>query len=385
MTSDPAPTGLVVGQLEAPAPTGLAVGHSTAPAPTGLAVGQSFEQPQPVILNGDHSSLPVPDKATSTLVATITSQVVSQQCAGGILQIPREQDQQTSSNQTPVPHNNSRYQGVYCESPVSSDGEDEFSTPGVIAGAINGLLSGENDIPNAKQENDFQSVGLPLGVTVHAKIKCKIWADEYIELRSLAKDADDEEITFTVSKHQGQSALSVTPPSQRVKPVDNIQDWTNAMMTLGAIYTERHPKTAPQMFKYIRNIRDMHARGGNWQYYDTQFRKLKGKRNWNWDFIQWELHFTAMGTPLQHQTSGFSGSLSNNSRLSKKPKPFLVLHGFCWGFHHTGKCGQSKPCPYKHLCFRCQGGQHAAKWCSARRDDTKDARSFTISQKCLPQ
>jgi hypothetical protein len=163
MTSDPAPTGLVVGQLEAPAPTGLAVGHSTAPAPTGLAVGQSFEQPQPVILNGDHSSLPVPDKATSTLVATITSQVVSQLCAGGILQIPREQDQQTSSNQTPVPHNNSRYQGVYCESPVSSDGDDEFSTPGVIAGSINGLLSGENDIPNAKQENDFQSVGLPLG------------------------------------------------------------------------------------------------------------------------------------------------------------------------------------------------------------------------------
>ena len=230
---------------------------------------------------------------------------------------------------------------------------------------INNLLTGETDNVNPPfADNDFQSASLPLGATIPPKVQSKIWADQFVDLRILLKDNDDEEYTFTLNKQLGKSSVSVMSPTQRSKPLEEIQEWTAAMLTFGAIYTERHPHTAPKLFKYIKTVRDMEARGGNWTYYDTQFRKLKAQRNWSWDFTHWELHFNAMA-----QTTASKRQI--NSRFGKDKKfpkyqPFLVPNGFCWGFHRAGKCDNTSPCPYKHLCFKCKSQNHPAKWCRHR-------------------
>jgi hypothetical protein len=174
---------------------------------------------------------------TTDLVATITSQVVAQLRAENVAPgIPAKEKRVTHIAQDP------------------SDSEEELTTCNMITGAINGLIADESlDTDPARDSNEFQSVSLPLGSTIPSKLKSKIWADEYIDLRALTKDADDEEFTFTVRKTQGSPSIAMTPTGQKAIPLDNIEEWTSVMLTFGAIYTERHPKSAPAMFKYIKN------------------------------------------------------------------------------------------------------------------------------------
>ena len=156
----------------------------------------------------------------------------------------------------------------------------------------------------------------------------------------------------------------MTPTGQKSTALDNIEEWTSAMLTLGAIYTERHPRAAPAMFKYVKTVRDMATRGGNWSFYDTQFRKQKARFNWQWDFIHWELHFNAMTKPVTKFP--FISTERNVSQNNRNLQPFHIPRGFCWGYHKTGKCANPAPCHFKHACFRC-GAKHAARWCTQQK------------------
>ena len=325
---------------------------------------------------------PHPTIDTQALVAQITNQVCEQLRTQGVMPATTS----TSPTLTMPPHTSTTVAPI--EQDVESDDDDTDDTPDIISGAINGLLSGEQTHDDDVSDPIFQSSSLPLGSVVPTKIKSRIWADEYVELQSLIKDDDEEEVTFTLNKNKGGSLLSVATPNQRAKPINNIQDWSNAMLVFGAIYTQRHPSTAPKLFKYIKTVRDMESKGGNWSYYDIQFRKLKAHNGWNWDFIHWELHFQAMSptpntrhlphAPLTVQGSSRKGKGYNNMNNNR---PFLVPHGFCWSYHKTGKCDQSVPCRYKHLCFKCKEGQHTAKWCRSRRDHHTDSATRPAVQK----
>lgn len=127
----------------------------------------------------------------------------------------------------------------------------------MFAAAINDLIAGECPSTNRQSEvNEFQSVSLTLGSTVPTKIKSKIWADEFVELRSLTKETEEDEFTFTVWKNRSGSSIATIPTGHKATIIDNIEEWTNAMMTLGAIYTGRHPRSSPALFKYIKTVRD---------------------------------------------------------------------------------------------------------------------------------
>jgi hypothetical protein len=262
-----------------------------------------------------------------------------------------------------------------------SDSDEDMENNRVISGAINNMLSGENIalLKPMSNNSDFQSVSLPLGATVDRKIKAKIWDDQYVDLNSLIKDSDDDDITFTLSRKS--SFLSFASPNHRSKPIEDIQDWTNAFLTLVAIYTERHPTAAPKILKYIKTVRDMESHRGNWVYYDTQFRKLKSSQEWSWDFIHWELHFSAMSkssapsakvpyTAHRYADTTFGGR--------KKPPFLTVPNGFCRGYHKTGKCLQTAPCPYKHLCFKCKKQEHPSRWCISRHDAGPTSHTFKV-------
>jgi len=107
------------------------------------------------------------------------------------------------------------------------------------------------------------------------------------------------------------------------------------MLTLGTIYMERHPGAAPAMFKYIKTVRDMATRGGNWSFYDTQFHKQKVRFHWQWDFIHWELHFNAITKPVTK--SPFVPMERNATQKKMLLQPFHVPRCFCWGYDKTGK------------------------------------------------
>jgi len=106
----------------------------------------------------------------------------------------------------------------------SDSDEEEASTNTMIAGAINGLISGEFQEVTVQEPHDFHSVNLPLDTTVLSKLKSKIGADEFIDLKALSKASDEEQFTLTVRKAQSSSSISghFTKHSSINKRLDSI-------------------------------------------------------------------------------------------------------------------------------------------------------------------
>ena len=152
---------------------------------------------------------PATNVDTAALVAQITAQVLAQL-----------QPATNATNTVTVTHQS--VEAATHSVPESFESDSQDDTPALITGAIHGILEGETSSPC--KPDDFQSVSLPLGSTVKTKLKAKIWADEYIDLRSLLKDTEDEEITFKVLKARGESSLSMSSPNSKMKHMDDIQE-----------------------------------------------------------------------------------------------------------------------------------------------------------------
>ena len=151
----------------------------------------------------------------------------------------------------------------------------------------------------------------------------------------------------------------MSPTVTSTKQIQDIDEWTSAMLIFGAIYAERYPQESPALFKYIKVVRDLKLKcyGARWTYYDIQFRKLKSQMEWTWDFINWELYFAATSQKVQQQ------STSNNN--IKRPQSFRVPKGYCWNHQRDASCSNSS-CPWKHECCICHGS-HSAKFCQQRK------------------
>ena len=96
-------------------------------------------------------------------------------------------------------------------------------------------------------------------------------------------------------------------------------------------------------------IRDLAASGGDWRFYDTQFRNLRqtGPPEMPWGSTRWELWIRAQNF--------------NNLRLQSKSQPIcnnftnavdgpFVPRGFCRNFHRGTEC---QGCNFQHKCFKC--------------------------------
>ena len=114
----------------------------------------------------------------------------------------------------------------------------------------------------------------PVGDHIPIKIKEKIWAGEYIDLRSLLKSAKDlateSELNGDLTVKGGQ--LTVVPHRQGT--ITNIHIWTSAYIIFMGIMLEKWPGKGQEYLKYMYNIRLASTRGFGmgWTLYDEQYR-----------------------------------------------------------------------------------------------------------------
>ena len=123
--------------------------------------------------------------------------------------------------------------------------------------------------------------------------------------------------------------------------------------------------------KYGEVVRDLAARGGNWRFYDTQFRSLRQSNvpGMPWGTTHWELWIRAQNMKPNTQARP-NASPASTVQLG----PFVPL-GYCRKYHKGFKCAG---CNYKHQCFKC-GATHCVKTC-----DFRSSRPSTPSSKPLP-
>ena len=159
-----------------------------------------------------------------------------------------------------------------------------------------------------------------------AKIKAKIWANEYIDFGALLSVAPPRE-KFALSMVPSWGAVNQPQltfrPSHTPKKVTNISQWLTAFNTFVSIYCE---KCSPELYP--------------------------------WDQIHWELWLRAM-TNFRAKSQSFTGSdrTTPRGRFRTSTPPFP--RGTCWSFHSGRHC---RGCQYEHVCFKC-GAKHPATQC----------------------
>lgn len=238
---------------------------------------------------------------------------------------------------------------------------------GPVASALNNL-SGETSFIQVSPPADpglpkFNSINVPIDANVSAKIKAKIWAQEFIDFGVLmSSGAGDTRYHLSVSSQNGSALPTLSlEPSQKPKAIANIGAWTSAFQIFVGVYTAKYPMEAPALMKYSEVVRDLAARGADWRFYDTQFRLLRQSNpaELPWGSTHWELWIRAQNF--------------NNARFSKPQPPVrnnssssvsgpFVPRGFCRKFHRGDHC---PGCNYKHNCYKC-GVVHPALRCNFR-------------------
>lgn len=254
--------------------------------------------------------------------------------------------------------------------PVLPSVEDE-----VQAITEDNSLSGIGGVPaNARlgepqPQQIFTSIAVALSSRVSAKLKSKIWANEYIDFGALL---------FSSPQNEGKFSLSMTPstgpqrspqltlePSHSTKKITSIQQWASAFNIFVSVYAERFASETPRLMKYCEVVRDLAFQSGDWFWYDEQFRYVRQSNPtlYPWDQIHWELWLRAANTFRKPPpfTNRFQSQTRQRFRLPPFPK------GTCWAFQAGKHCSG---CQYNHSCFKC-GAKHPGSQCATQSNTTR--------------
>ena len=156
------------------------------------------------------------------------------------------------------------------EMPVVESGSDPCAP---VASALSNVIGGAIQVSPSSQPAlpTFHSVDVPIDANVSSKIKCKIWAHEFIDLGILlTSGSGDTRYHLSVSSPHGSSLPTLAiEPSHKPKAIPNIELWTTAFQIFVGVYTARFPLDAPALMKYSEVVHDLAARGADWRFYDS--------------------------------------------------------------------------------------------------------------------
>ncbi|XP_056002671.1 uncharacterized protein LOC125648676 isoform X1 [Ostrea edulis] len=169
------------------------------------------------------------------------------------------------------------------------------------------------------------------------KTKCKIWSNEFIDLRTLLPNYTDGPLSITI-----QAGKIDVEQSQKQKYPLSINQWIDAFITFMSIYLQRYPAEACNLLKYcayIREINRLHVDEA-WRGYDETFRKLRESSllPWQQPVPELRLRVAAMGPKF-----------SDKSHPPYAKKSNFRPQKVCFAYNRGDKCSVF-PCKYVHVC-----------------------------------
>jgi len=244
----------------------------------------------------------------------------------------------------------------------------------IMGGALDSLIEAGSN--RGEPYNQDMSAYLTLGSTLDTKIKAKIWARQYVDLGTLSPPTN-EHVSFSFNAKEG--ALTLAPTKSNTSL--NIFSWLRLFSTYAAVYLERYPEEAPNMFSYMVNILDLQKKypGAAWCNYDIRFRQLKSHCEINrahnslpWQVTNYQLVLDVLHTdnPLVARPVHGRRDTTQKPFPAAAPSGTTTATGFCYQFNQPKGC-QRQQCRYRHDCQVCGKRGHPAVRCvSAKRDST---------------
>ena len=109
-------------------------------------------------------------------------------------------------------------------------------------------------------DKPFASIAVALGSRVSAKVKNKVWGNEYVDfeaLLSISPNNDKYSLSLKPSTSASNQTQLTLEPVQPSKKIHSFNQWLSAFNTFVAIYSERFLNEAPKLMKYCEIIRDI--------------------------------------------------------------------------------------------------------------------------------
>ena len=322
--------------------------------------GQPRGQPDDLhIAPTNHEQLPVINNILSGNTETLVlnrdtlSELIS-------MEIEKKMSVLTGNNQSQLSQNSSATQVGSQNTMGVGQTDGGGSNAGQGQTGTHALEQAVSTLLNAPGERDISLINtmrfdLPLDSSISEKVKKQIVTREYIDLGCLLSPEADSDMNFNVSV--GDEGPSIVLNSARkVKPILNINGWTNAMHIYGSIYLRAHPDEIAPFFQYMEFVIKMSRKGGfYWKQYDEAFRRARQHDTLSWGMVlvnQYMACFTA-------SVSGNSGregtrSSENSFRKNASKGDIFIPKSYCFTLHRQGSC--KKPnCQWDHSCFSCKG------------------------------
>lgn len=197
-------------------------------------------------------------------------------------------------------------------------------------------------------QSAFVSCSLKTGGNIPDKIKQQIWAGKYIDFHSLF---ENDETKYRLQLVQGADNPELSITEERNKKTLTLNQWLSAWNKFTAIICTKNPELGSVIPHHMEIILEMSREGGNWQFYDIEFRKLLERGEAQWGCTHLELYLRAK---LQGNVK--SGNDNNKSGNTRWPV------GVCFSFHKGLGCKFGDKCKFQHRCFNC-GFNHSFSTC----------------------
>ena len=240
---------------------------------------------------------------------------------------------------------------------ISTGATPLVNTTGVISAsehavnaALNQHVDGIIDDVITGETGNFAQVGRPVDMKVPDSLKHKIWNDQYIDLSLLLDDTPPSMLTPSpLEVVSGQGEPLRVAPSKSPKTINNLGMWCDAFLVYLTVYTRKYPSATPQLTSYIKLIKTLCQRGGNYLLYDREFRYLRQANGLGWD-----LHSTLWLECRDPANKTSVPKPGNNKKQNFRPSgagnPKSHPSGTCFQYHNTGVC--HKPhCQFTHKCY----------------------------------
>ena len=235
------------------------------------------------------------------------------------------------------------------------------------------IQSFTGSIATSGEINFYNPPGRPVDLKVNDKIRQKIWSHEYVDFNTLLDPDSDYDNSFTIVSNQGEPLkLSQT---KSTKVIQSLGQWCTAFEIFLTIYCKKFPGELPKLMTYMKSVKQMAHRDGDYITYDKEFRYLKQSTNMSWDTVHAGLWLECRDSKLrkqkqkqsQNSNNSFRGNARDNSRQNGSSSHPI---GYCFRYHSFGKCGRSS-CTYKHACYKCNDSPHSILRCPKCNGETQ--------------
>ena len=229
-------------------------------------------------------------------------------------------------------------------------------------------------------EGNFDGISRVIDLKVSDKIKNQIWSNQYVNLAVLIDHKSDVVDGYKLVTGEGDQ-LCVTQ-NKITKRLTSLSQWCDAFLVYLTVYSRKYPNSVPNLTTYMSNVKMLHQKGGDFIFYDEEFRFMRQRNpsiGWSIDSNLWLECRDVRGNSGKNQGRRYNNSFrapSSNNNRSAHPT------GFCYKYHSQGRCPNYAQCNYKHLCYSpgCNA-KHPIFQCPKRIPATNSGQNKTSQAK----